>query len=60
MNQREWENVLLTSEGFFDDDNKPRKQIIAKFAQMLNKPFSEAKVLFIPTAALTPHNMNCE
>ena len=59
MNQQ-WENVLLTSEGFFDKDNSPRKLIIERFAKMLNKPFTEAKVLFIPTAALTPWDMNLE
>jgi peptidase E len=51
-----WKNVLLTSAGFYDDDNdySPRTAIIDRFAAMLGKPFSEAKVLFIPTAALGP------
>ena len=47
----QWRSVLLTSAGFFDFKGSPRAQIINKFAEMLGKPFSEARVLFIPTAA---------
>jgi len=60
MEQCKWENVLLTSAGFFDNDNNPRKLIIERFTKMLNKSFDETKVIFIPTAALTPHDMNWE
>ncbi|NLG26141.1 MAG: type 1 glutamine amidotransferase-like domain-containing protein [Clostridiales bacterium] len=50
---RRWENVLLTDAGFYNphDLNQPLTAIIDRFAQMLGKPFGEAKVLFIPTAA---------
>ena len=58
MNQQKWENVLLTSGGFFDENINPRKVIIERFTKMLNKPFNEAKVLFIPTAAFSPDNTN--
>ena len=51
MSNLRWKNVLLTSAGFFDSDEKPRANIINRFASMLNKPYAEAKVLFIPTAA---------
>lgn len=57
---KKWENVLLTSAGFYDGDNKPRTAVIDRFASMLGKPYSEAKVLFIPTAALPPEDMNYE
>lgn len=53
-----WKNVLLTSAGFFDDNNKPRTAIIERFASMLGKSYKDAKVLFIPTAALTPIDAN--
>ena len=48
-----WEKVLLTDSGFYDPFNlhQPMNAIINKFAQMLGKPFCEARVLFIPTAA---------
>ena len=58
MEQSKWKNVLLTSGGFFDDDNNPRKLLVERFSKMLNKSFDKAKVLFIPTAALTPQDMN--
>jgi len=58
MEETKWENVLLTSGGFFNKDNTPRVRLIERFTTMLNKPFDEAKVLFIPTAALTPHDRN--
>ena len=60
MNQHKWKNVLLTSDGFYDNDNKPRKPLIERLAKMLNKPFCEAKAIFIPTAALTPDDKNLE
>jgi len=55
-----WKNVLLTSAGFFDDNEKPRTAIIDRFALMLDKPYEEAKVLFIPTAALVSGDANPE
>ena len=58
MNHMEWNNVLLTSEGFFDSNNSPRSAIIERFKAMLGIPVVEAKALFIPTAALTPHDDN--
>ena len=50
---QKWENVLLTDAGFYNprDLNQPLTTIIDRFAKMLGKPFIEAKVLFIPTAA---------
>ena len=60
MNQCKWENVLLTSAGFYDIDNNPRNAIIERFAKMLNKPYGDTKVLFIPTAALPPEDVNWE
>jgi len=54
MSSDQWKNVLLTSAGFFDNDEKPRISIINQFASMLNKPYEDTKVLFIPTAALAP------
>jgi peptidase E len=52
----QWNNVLLTDAGFFDPRSNleqpvPFPAIIDRFAKMLGKPFNEAKVLFIPTAA---------
>ena len=55
-----WKNVLLTSAGFFDNNEQPRTAIIKQFASMLEKPYKEAKVLFIPTAALPPGDANPE
>lgn len=63
MNKNEgnrWSNVLLTSAGFFDGQNKPRTANIECFSRMLSKPFTEARVLFIPTAALLPEDPNYE
>jgi len=50
---QKWENVLLTDAGFYNPrkPEQPLTAIIDRFAQMLCKPFSDAKVLFIPTAA---------
>ena len=52
-NAPKWENVLLTDSGFHKrlDFNQPMTALIDRFAEMLAKPFNEAKVLFIPTAA---------
>ena len=49
-----WENVLLTDSGFYYDSelDKPLTPLIERFRAMLGKPFYEAKVLFIPTAAM--------
>ena len=49
-----WENVLLTDSGFYDpfDLSQPLQAIIDKFAHMVGKPFHEARVLFIPAAAV--------
>jgi len=46
--------MLLTDAGFFYDNelDKPLTELIQHFAKMLNKPFAEAKILFIPTAAM--------
>ncbi len=44
-------NILLTSAGFEDDDGRPKYNIIKCFRKMLGKPFEDARVLFIPTAA---------
>ena len=52
-----WGNVLLTSGGFFDNNN-PRTALIDKFAAMLKIPFDKAKVLFIPTASMMPGYTN--
>lgn len=47
-----WSNVLLTSAGFEDINCRQKSNIVARFLQMLNKPVNDAKVLFIPTAAI--------
>ena len=49
-----WKNVLLTDSGFYYDNelDKPLYPLINRFQAMLGKPFSKAKVLFIPTAAM--------
>lgn len=49
---QEWTNVILTSAGFEDMDGKPKVNIINHFYKMLNKPIGNAKVLFIPIAAI--------
>ncbi len=48
-----WQNVLLTDSGFFDpfDLKRPLAPIVERFAQMVGKPFSQARVLFLPAAA---------
>ena len=50
----EWKNVLLTDSGFYFDNelDKPLTPLIERFSVMLSKPFDQAKVLFIPTAAM--------
>ncbi len=47
-----WSNVLLTSAGFEDTDGRQMLNIVDRFLQMLNKPVNEARILFIPTAAI--------
>ena len=49
-----WKNVLLTDSGFYygNELDKPLAPLIDRFRAMLGKPFHEAKVLFIPTAAM--------
>jgi len=49
-----WHNMLLTDSGFYNNNelDKPLLPLIKRFAEMLDKPFFEAKILFIPTAAM--------
>jgi len=49
-----WRNVLLTDSGFYYDNelDKPLDSLINSFKAMLQKPFEEAIMLFIPTAAM--------
>jgi len=49
-----WQNVLLTDSGFYYDNelDKPLDLLVGRLQAMLQKPFSEATVLFIPTAAM--------
>lgn len=47
-----WQNVLLTSAGFYDFNENPKKNIINCFLKMLDKPIQETKILFIKTAAI--------
>jgi peptidase E len=49
-----WCNVLLTDSGLYYDNelDKPLDVIIDRLKIMLQKPFAEATVLFIPTAAM--------
>jgi len=49
-----WSNVLLTDAGCYYDNelDKPLTALIQRFESMLEKPFDEAKILFIPTAAM--------
>lgn len=49
-----WSNVLLTSAGWFRDiEGDVKENIRQRFLKMLGKPASEAKVLFIPVAAIS-------
>jgi len=54
QSQTKWCNVLLTDSGFYYDNelDKPLDLLICRFMAMLQKPFEETKVLFIPTAAM--------
>jgi len=54
MQQMSWCNVLLTDSGlYYDNDlDKPLDLLINRFETMLQKPFEETTVLFIPTAAM--------
>jgi peptidase E len=54
---QKWENVLLTSAGVCDWDLKPKPALVERFAKMLGKPFADAKVLFMPTAAMSAPNL---
>ncbi len=47
-----WQSVLLTSAGLADTDGVPYPGIADCLLDMLGKPKGEAKVLFIPTAAI--------
>lgn len=47
-----WNRVLLTSAGFEDWDGRQKTHIVNRFLAMLDKPAYEARVLFIPTAAI--------
>jgi len=49
-----WCNVLLTDSGFYYNSelDKPLDLLINSFKAMLQKPFAETTVLFIPTAAM--------
>ena len=49
---RAWENVLLTSAGFEDSEGRLKLGLVDRFVAMLAKPIGEAKILFIPTAAI--------
>jgi peptidase E len=48
-----WSKVLLTSAGFEHMDGRQKSNAINRFLEMLGKPTCEAKVLFIPTAAIS-------
>ena len=53
--KQRWENVLLTSGGWwktFDINDGFNENIRARFLKMLGKAPAEARVLFIPTAAI--------
>lgn len=54
---RAWQNVLLTSAGWFRMDGTPIEAIRDRFLSMLGKPAAEVKVLFIPVAAVDPEAM---
>lgn len=47
-----WDKVLLTSAGFEDYNGNPKVNIIDCFLRMLDMPIAEAKILFVPTAAV--------
>ena len=47
-----WDKVLLSSAGWSNMVGEVNKNIQQRFLKMLDKPASEAKVLFIPTAAI--------
>jgi len=54
VENQDWSNVSLTDAGFYYDNeiDKPLTALIWRFEKMLDKPFAEARVLFIPTAAM--------
>ncbi|MBP7175846.1 MAG: Type 1 glutamine amidotransferase-like domain-containing protein [Thermoclostridium sp.] len=47
-----WDKVLLTSAGWLNMAGEVKVNIQQRFLDMLDKPAGEAKVLFIPTAAI--------
>lgn len=51
--KQRWDKVLLTSAGWFNRNGEVNLSIQKRFLKMLEKPANEAKVLFIPTAAIT-------
>lgn len=51
--RHKWEKVLLTSAGFETPDGMVNEGIRRKFLELLGIPPGEAKILFIPTAALS-------
>ena len=50
--KQSWQNVLLTSAGFEDSEQKQKTALIEQFSKMLGKPFTKTKLLFIPEAAI--------
>ncbi len=50
--KRKWRNVLLTAAGFEDMAGRQKVNIVNRFLAMLHQPVAEARVLFIPTAAI--------
>lgn len=51
--KHKWEGVLLTSSGFATPEGQDNSRIREKFVELLGKPVNHAKVLFIPTAAIS-------
>jgi len=52
--QTQWHNVLLTDSGFYYNNelDKPLDLLINRLEDMLEKPFANSTVLFIPTASM--------
>ncbi|MDP4090103.1 MAG: Type 1 glutamine amidotransferase-like domain-containing protein [Bacillota bacterium] len=48
-----WGKVLLTSAGFEHMDGSQKTNVVSRFLEILDKPADTAKVLFIPTAAIS-------
>lgn len=51
--KQKWEKVLLTSAGWSGMNGEVHAKIMQRFLEMLGRPADEAKVLFIPTAAVS-------